>query len=180
MDRMERWGSEFQKAAAADQLSLCRDHLRRLGLSVEPELLLKGTLLVVPTCCAYASIDGRSSDGFLNLQKYRPADAPKAKYAFTFDLFGAAFGRVLAEDINYGFDMADLNENPWFDLKCSGYHRFWVSRTDGQGLTDEEQKLLEEKITNDLRFDYSEDELDVWFSDGEIKGILEVNVQDLE
>ncbi|MFC1896888.1 hypothetical protein ACFL0Q_09600 [Thermodesulfobacteriota bacterium] len=177
---LQRWEHEFRKAAVADNLSLCRDHLQRLGLPDDPELLLKGTVLVVHACCAYATLDGQSPGGFLKLQKYRPTDAPEAKYALTFDLYGKAFARVLISTERGVLDLADLYGHPWYEFEVCGYSRFWVSRTDWQDLSADELAQIQTEITEDLRFDYEDDELDFWFDDTVIQGALEVNLQDVD
>jgi hypothetical protein len=115
VNSLERWEVEFRKAAEADNFVLFRDHLHRLGLPDEPELLVHGTVLVVQACCAYANLDGQPTAGFLQLQKYCPAEAPCAEYAFTFDLCGKGFARVLASAKLRGLDLADLYGHPWFE-----------------------------------------------------------------
>jgi hypothetical protein len=177
---LERWEVEFRKAAKVDNLVLCRDHLHRLGLPDEPELLVHGTVLVVQACCAYARIDGQSTDGFLQLQKYCPADAPDAKYAFTFDLFGKGFARVLVPAKNVVLDLADLYGHPWREYKMCGYRCLWVSRTDGEDLSGDELTKIQTEVTEDLRFDYLDDELNFWFNDSAVEGILQVNLQDVD
>ena len=89
----EQWEHEFRNAAEADNLALFRDHLQKLELPDEPEALLNGTIQLVGACCAYASLDGQAFENFLLMQKYRPDDVDDAKYTFTFDLCGKAFGR---------------------------------------------------------------------------------------
>jgi len=175
----ERWERDFRRAAKADNLALFRDHLSTLGLPDEPEALLHGTILVVNACCAYARLDGQSLAGFLQLQKYFPDDAPDAKYAFTFDLCGKTFGRVLVSSKVGTFDLADLYEHPWWEYKVCGYNCFWVSRTDGEYLSAEDLTQIETEVTEDLRFDYTEDELSFWFYHCVNEGALLVTLQDV-
>jgi hypothetical protein len=176
---LKRWEREFRSAAKADNLELFRDHLHRLGLPEEAEALLRGTVLVVQACCTYASIDGQSPAKFLAMQKYRPADVGDARYAFTFDFWGKAFARVLVSSKGGLLDLADLYGYPWLDYKVCGYRYLWVSRTDGEDLSAEELAQIETEITKDLRFDYSEDELDFWFDDTALEGVLYVMLQDV-
>jgi hypothetical protein len=75
---LTQWEREFRKAAKADKLVLFRDHLKRLELPGEPELLLEGTVEAVTACCAYLNVDGRPFDKFLAMQRYNPAVAPYA------------------------------------------------------------------------------------------------------
>ena len=88
-----RWEQGLRKAAKADKYAILRDHLHKLDLPDNPELLLEGTIHLVRACLAYASIDGQSPGGFLEMQKYDPGEAVDAKYAITFDLCGKAFGQ---------------------------------------------------------------------------------------
>jgi hypothetical protein len=176
---LDRWEREFRRAAKADDFSVCRDHLDRLNLPDEPELLVHGTVLVVQACCAYASLDGQSLAGFLELQKYCPDDAPDAKYAFTLDLCGEGYARVLVPAKRGFLDLADLYGHPWWEYKVVGFWRLWVSRTDGEDLSRRELAQIEIEVTEDLRFDYSEDELDLRFDDSAVKGVLQIHVQDV-
>ena len=176
---LEQWEHEFRNAAEADNLALFRDHLQKLELPDEPEALLNSTILVVHACCAYASLDGQTSERFLEMQKYQPDDVGDAKYTFTFDLCGKAFGRVLVTSKVGTIDLADLYGHPWWEYEVCGYHSFWVSRTDGEDLSAEELAQIQEEVTYDLRFDYTEDELDFWFDDSSVVGSLLVTLQDV-
>jgi len=175
---LKKWEREYRKAAQADDLELYREHLHKLGLPGEPELLLHGTILVVQACCAYASIDGQPIARFLGFQKYSPAEVPDAKYSFTFDLYGKGFARVLLSAKLELLDLADLYGHPWWEYEVCGYRCFWVSRTDGEDLSPEELVQIETEITEDLRYDYSDDELDFWFDDTAVEGVLKVTLQD--
>jgi len=112
---------------------------------------------------AYASVDGQEFSEFLALQRYNPAEAASAKYAFTFELCGKAFARVLVSAKFKVLDLADLYGHPWWDYKVCGYNMIHISRTDGRKLSSAELLRLERDVTADLRFDYSESELDVEF-----------------
>ena len=181
-----RWQQDFREAAKADRYAILRDHLRRLDLPDNPELLLEGTIHLVQGCLSYAILDGQPYGGFLGMQKHDPAEAPDAMYAVTFDLCGKAFGRVLALPIvgesaiqrGFGFDLADLYGHSWQCYERVGYNRFWISSIDEDGFTSEERAELELVVTYDLRFDYPEEELDIWFDDSATEGSLLVTVQD--
>jgi hypothetical protein len=177
---LQRWEREFRKAAEADEYTLLRDHLCRLELPEDPALLLEGTIQLVIACEAYASIDGQSFAAFLKMQSYDPSDAVDAKYAFTFDLCGKAFGCVLFSKKMGVLDLADLYNHPWQDYKVCGYHSIFISRIDGRKLGSRELARLERAVTYDLRYDYSEAEVDFWFDDATIEGILLITVQDHE
>jgi len=174
------WKQQFWKDAAADKLTLFREHLKKLGLPDKPKQLLEGTILAVQACCAYAQIGGRSYDDFLAMQKYDISDAINAKYEFTFDIFGMSYARVLtSKELAPFLDLADLYEQPWNKYEVCGYNEIWVSRTDGKALTAREKAELEKNVIADLRFDYSEDELGFWFDDSTIEGVLRVYVYDV-
>jgi hypothetical protein len=174
---LKRWPLKFKKDAEADNYVLFREHLQKLNLADNPELLLEGTIQVVIACAAYASIDGQPFNAFLKMQRYDPADAVAAKYAFTFDL-KRSFGRVLVASKGAIPDLADLYGHPWQDYKIVGCRSVFVSRTDNRKLGRREVSSLEKQVTYDLRFDYSEDELDLWFDDQSVAGVLQVVVQD--
>jgi len=181
-----RWAQDFREAAKADGYAILRDHLRRLDLPDNPELLLEGTIHLVQACLSYAILDHQSYARFLGMQKYDPAEAADAMYAVTFDLCGKAFGRVLvppsagdsASQQGFVFDLADLYGHSWQCYERVGYECFWVSRIDGDDLTCEELAEIELVVTYDLRFDYGEEELDIWFDDLSTEGSLLVCVQD--
>src|SRR3954464_3426912 len=86
---IERWERDFRAAAKADKYAVLRDHLQRLELPDSPELLLEGTIRAVRACSHYSALDHQDDeqfDQFLEMQRYNPADATDARYAFTFDL----------------------------------------------------------------------------------------------
>jgi len=174
----QQWRREFRKSARDDRYAVLRDHLHRLCLPDRPERLLEGTILVVQACLAYAGLDGQPAGSLLGMQVYDPGDAADAKYAITFDLHGKAFARLLAAPGLTTLDLADLYGHPWDRYGCCGYGRFWISRTDGSRLTRTQRLRLEQVVTGDLRFDYCDDEIDIWFDDRSAKGSLLVTVQD--
>jgi len=177
---LKRWEREFRRGAKADKYTILRDHLRKCGLPDDPETSVEATISVVQACAAYNILDGQALDGFLAMQKYDPNEVGEATYAFTFDIFGKAYARVLVRTIKVpGLDLADLYDHPWEDYKLCGYRGFWVSRNDGIDMSRRNLKQIEKEVTEDLRFDYCEDELDIFFDDESVSGILHVTVQDL-
>ena len=177
---LKRWISKFRKDARTDQYTLFRKHLRDLALPDDPELLTEGTIQVVIASAAYASLDGQSFAAFLNMQRYDPAEAIDAKYAFTFDLCGKASARILVPTKAIIPDLADLYGHPWEDYKVCGYHAIYISRIDGKKLVSSELARLEKEVTEDLRYDYSADELNLWFDNESVDGVLKVFVQDCD
>ena len=160
------WARTFRAAAEADDYAIFRDHLRRLELPDEPLLLLEGTIHFVVMWSAFFSLDRTESFArLLRMQTYDPAQATEAHYAFTFDLCGKAYARVLV-DTKYGnLDLADMNEAPWNEYRVAGYRGFWVSHLDWSPLTQGEREQLEQEIEGDLYYDYSRQELQVDFID---------------
>jgi hypothetical protein len=147
-------------------------------VQADPDLLLEGTIEFVSAIAAFATIDGRSVRNFLDSQKYDPSTANDATYAVTFDVSGRGFARVLADTRLQTLDLADLYGMPWDRFQRVGFTRFWVSRVDGVDLSVAELERLEQDITEDLLFDYGEDELDFWFDPDTYKGAMLVSVQD--
>ncbi|MBM4443734.1 MAG: hypothetical protein FJ020_00350 [Chloroflexi bacterium] len=151
----------------------------RLGLLDKPKLLLEGTIRVVQAIVAYAIVDGQPSDFSLRMQRYNPSLAPDARYAFTLDLCGKAFARILVDAGLRTLDLADLHNHPLDDFQVAGYHRIWVSHPDWSPITAGELQQLEEAVTNDLRSGYSEDELAVSFQPLPDLSCLLVSLHDL-
>ena len=174
------WEKRLRAAASSDSYALFRDHMRRLSLPEKPELMLEGTIRVVQAILAYATLDGQPLGRFLNMQGYNPCEAPDARYAFTFDLCGKAFARVMVNSKLETLDLADLYNHPWFDYEVAGYQRIWISHPDWSRLTSVELEQLKSEVTDDLRFDYLEDELDFWFDDSLDASYLFVGLQDVE
>jgi len=177
---LKSWEREFRRDANVDELVIFRDHLRLLDLPDKPELMLEGTIQVVQACCAYAKLDGQPLTDFLAMQRYNPAWSGNARYAFTFDLCGKASARVLVTSKMEVLDLADLYGQPWPDFKACGYYSFWITRANGTALSNEERAQLEEEVIYDLRFDYSEDELVIWFDEDSIYGAMSVSVHDCD
>ncbi len=177
-DLISAWQTRFRKAAEADQMSLLRQHLEMLELPDEPALLLKGTLAMVPVCLAYRNMDGHDLDTFLYRQAYDPARSQNAGYVLTFDLYGQAYGRIAVDAELRECDLADMFGASWMDLHLCGYHGFYITRVDAQELTAEEVATLKELVENDLFFDYTEDELSVWFDDSRSPHYLYVDVSE--
>ena len=85
-------------------------------------------------------------------------------YSLT-DFRGEAFGRVL---IPGNIAVLDLGELYNYPLKNPGFNKIYVSRVDGRHLSRKDLAHLEMEITYDLRFDYSEGEVDIDFDERSI------------
>src|SRR5665647_923217 len=127
---------------------------------------------------AASDVYKRQLAAFLKMQRYDPAEAVDAKYAFTFDICSKAFARVLVATKGAIPDLADLYNHPWQDYKVCGYHSIYISCIDGRKLGTRELARLEKEVTYDLRYDYSEADVDLWFDDQTIERVLAVGVQD--
>jgi len=180
---INQWERSFRASAKVDEYAILRNHLRRLGLPDSPDLLLEGTIHAVQACKDYSTLDrpdGKNFIPLLDMQRYNPADSQDARYAFTFDLGGKAYAMLLVEPGFRTIDLADLYGHPWHDYKVVGYNSISISRTDWKELTKEELRQLEEDVIGDLRFDYSEDEVEFSFEDSLDKTYLMVSVHDVE
>jgi hypothetical protein len=126
-------------------------------------------------------MDGRSADlaAFLDRQTYDPAKGKFAQYVYTFDICGKACARVLIDSKGGTLDLADLYGFPWDDYKVVGFSTLWVSHPDWSPISKQEVKKLEELITSDLQFDYSDKEIQICCEDGFDEAYLYVTVQDV-
>ncbi len=167
-----RWANQFRRDALEDGMMLLRKHLRRVGLPDEPEKLIDGTIMYMSGCCAYLKIDGHSIDEFLAMQLYRPALDANSCYSFTFNLLERTFGRIITPLHAKYLDLADLHDHPWNDFKMAGYSDFRVARLDDDDLSEDEIEDIERAITDDILFDYAEDEVDIWTDRDTICGVL--------
>ncbi len=186
----QEWERNFRAAAKADGYAIFRDHLRRLKLPGSPKLLLEGTILAVRATCGYRLMDnsdGEHVDQLLEMQHYNPADSTNARYAYTFEIFGDTYARVLVESGSKAIDLADLFNHPWEEYKVAGFNYLYISRTNWSGLSAEELRQLEDDVTADLRYDYCEEEVDIlfdevdfWFDGQRGENYLMIRVFDVE
>lgn len=174
------WERSFRQEAESNSYQVLRAHLKKVELPDAPELLLEGTILFVQTCVGYLMLDNRAVEKFLAQQQYDPAGVTDAPYLVTFDIHGKAFARITTPLTFKQLDCADLYGTPWNRYERVGYNQFWISRADCQDLSLDEISALDEAVTDDLRFDYAEDELAFWFDPDTLPGILLVSVQDVE
>jgi hypothetical protein len=179
------WENSFKAAAKADKCRLFREHLSWLSLPNKPKLMLEGTIFVMQAIACYAKIDGIPMEPFLAMQQYDSAKAPDARYVFTFYLSKNVFARVLTENNNSPLDLADLYGQPWFKYKTVGYPRLWISHPDYSPLVSTEMEHLKDIVSDDLSFDYNEDELSFHFEecpDGRflLVGLHDVEAEDIE
>lgn len=158
---LEIWARKFGEAAKADGFARLREHLRLLGLPNRPKLLLDGTVHFVEMWSGFHSLDHDAGKfaHLLRMQTYVPLAATRALYACTFNLFGKAYARVFVDSKFSNLDLADMFDAPWDAYQVAGYSEFFVSRLHAGPLTRKQRLLLQATITDDLRYDFSEDEL---------------------
>lgn len=175
-DELSRWEAQFRRDAKADGMALFRAHMQFVALPDAPEKLLEGTIPFVRASCAYLNIDACPIDQFLSLQTYKPTADANSNYAFTFHVSDRIYSRLVSPIQGKLIDLADLFNHPWYEFKMSGYDGFRFSRLDQCALTINEQAMLEKEIENDIRFDYSENEVEFWIEEDLHEGVLEVCV----
>jgi len=174
------WENSFKAAAKADKCRLFREHLSWLSLPNKPKLMLEGTIFVMQAVARYSKIDRIPIEPFLAMQQYDPGNVPDARYVFTFYLAKNVFARVLIGDQKSPLDLADLYGQPWFKYKRVGYHRLWINHPDYSPLDCAEMDYLKELVTEDLSFDYREDELSFHFEECPYSRFLLVGLRDVE
>jgi hypothetical protein len=177
---LRQWEKVFRADARADNYALFRNHLRKLELPEEPRLLLEGTIRMMRAIWVFANMDHQPLGQFLKMQQYDPSKSSDACYAFTFDLCGKAYARIMADSKLVLPDLADLYNYPWETYKAVGYTSVSISRPDFTRLTEKELDALETEVTDDLLFDYSEDEINIWFDPRTDNTYLFVIVEDVE
>lgn len=167
-----RWAKRFRCEAMMDGAALLRDQLRRLELPDEPTKLVEGTILLVSTAAAYSANEGGGLKEFFAQQAYRPSLDPNTYYSFTFNLRDNTYGRVITPLTKKTLDLADLWGHPWHEFKMCGYNEIRISRLDNAELSDAECARIETAITDDIYFDFTEDEVDVVFDPQLIPNVL--------
>ena len=98
-------------------------------------------------------------------------------YLVTFDIHGKAYARITLPGSLRPLDLADLYGTPWDQYERVGFGDFWISRVDGNALSAQEIAVFKDTVVSDLRFDYSEDEIAIWFDPDSQQGTLKVTVQ---
>lgn len=180
-EMLDQWEREFRTAALVDEMTIFRDHLRRLGLPDSPYLMLEGTIQIVRRCASYAAVDQRVEGfrDFLAMQTYDPAQSTESRYAYSFDIFGKAFGRVLIKAYDGTLDLADIYGSPWNEHELVGFRYLWVSHPDWSPLLPGEASEIDDAITSDLRFDYTDEEVDFWCDDSLDESYVGVSIWDV-
>lgn len=160
-DTFAIWFDEFAAEARADDFSEFHRHLTYLDMRFPPNALLDGTEMLVAAVMAYNDIDGQEYDSFIQQQRYRLCGEGLPHYCITFDLGGRGVGRVLTDRKIGHVDFADLYDHLWHFLKTAGFNEAWISRLDGQPITDVELAEIRKRVCDDLYYDFDESELAV-------------------
>lgn len=176
---LAQWEKSFRGDAKADDYRIFREHLRRLDMPEKPNMLLDGTVVVVQMCAAYLELDGQEVIEFLERQTYDPRKSSDMPYQVTLDIHRKAYARINLPASLRPVDLADLYGAPWNDYGVVGYCDIWISRIDEVPLSPDEIAKFETVVEEDLRFDYSEDELSFWFDPDTHDGVLKVSIQDV-
>lgn len=155
----EDWLRQFMREASADAAHEIQRHIDYLKLDCSSGKLLKGTRFLVSAVIANLSMDGRNSECFIAQQKYRLCGKTLPHYILTFDLGKHNFGRLLADRNISRIDFADLFNHPWHAFETIGFNRVYISRLDGQPFDPGETGELERRFTQDIYYDYSEQEV---------------------
>ena len=171
-DAFRKWVNRFRCEAVIDSASLLRKHLQRIGLPDEPEKLVEGTILCVNVAGAYSENEGRAIKEFLSQQSYRPTLDPNSYYSFTFNLREHTFARIFTPLKDKTLDLADLYGHPWNQFKMCGYSEIRVARLDDADLSEAEYENIEKTITDDIFFDFTDDEVYIAFDREAVTGIL--------
>ena len=176
---LAQWEKSFRADAKADDYRIFQAHLESLDLPDQPIMLLDGTIVFVQMCVAYLELDGQEVIEFLDRQTYDPRKSRDVPYQVTFDIHQKAYARLNLPASLRPVDLADLYGAPWNEYRVVGYCNIWISKIDEVPLSLEEIAKFETVVNEDLRFDYSEDELNFWFDPDAHAGVLKVSVQDV-
>lgn len=174
---LQTWELEFRADFARDRGSRFESLLERFGLPPDAQEMLEGTIDFVTACTAFPRLDAVAISAFLADQRY-DGGGGAATYELTFDMYGFGTARLLvAPDMNT-VDLEVLFEHPWERLDATGFSAFWISRSDGDELSEDEIEELARVIRRDIWFDGRED-VDICFDRSSTAGALAVDVYEI-
>ena len=153
------WQRQFAADAVADDANEILRHIDYLGLDCSRADMLMGTDMLLAAAIAYSHMDGRDCTDFIRQQRYWLRGEGLPFYILTFDLVKKHFGRLLTEKKISGVDFADLFNHPWNEYRTAGFHAVHISRLDGEPIEDDERQALELRFTEDMYFDYTDEEV---------------------
>lgn len=164
----DRWLRQFSADAVADDANELQRHIDYLQLGCSRADLLHGTDLLVLAVMTYLSLDGRDCEPFIEQQKYWLCGEGLPHYILTFELGEKHFGRLVADKKISGIDFADLFNHPWYAYKTAGFSEVYISRLDGEPFDPGEIDDLERRFTEDICYDYEEDEVSAFVQPTEL------------
>jgi hypothetical protein len=164
----DRWLRQFLSDAAADDSAAVQRHIDHLGLECSSADLLLGTGQLVAATMAFLSVDGQEIDSFLNRQSYRPGTEGASHYFLMFNMGQGHFGRLIADREITHIDFADLFDYPWEAFETAGFTDVFITRIDGTQMEADELDQLYQRFTEDIYFDYGEDEVAATVGDTEL------------
>ncbi len=156
------WQRQFAADAVADDANEIRRHIEYLGLDCSRAAMLTGTDLLVAAVMAYQQMDNQDCEGFVEQQRYWLCGDDLPFYCLTFNLGKKYFGRLLTNKNMDGVDFADLFNHPWYPFETAGFHEVHISRLDGSPITMEELEAMERRFTEDMYYDYTDDEISAY------------------
>lgn len=188
-DLLMEWEARYRLEATADgyaRLDTFLEGLEGAGVPVSntASRLVDGTVLVMRACWAYWDLDGRTSGArrFLQAQRYPDGVSDLTGYVLTFDLYGTALAKVAIPEgpILADIDLADLYAHPWHPYRLVGYNRLYITHADWSEITASELRELESQVLQDIRYDFTDEEVDLWFETSRDATSLTVSLQDLD
>jgi hypothetical protein len=174
---LHAWEQAYRQDFEKDSGAVFATILQRFGLDVDAPAMLEGTIEFVRATAALRELDNLDVVAFLAEQRYAP-QCTATTYSLVFDVcqHGAAC-LLTTPDLKF-IDLADLYGWPWERLELVGYSSFWVYRIDGQALDAAEIEALDQQVSNDIAFDYGDDEVSVDFDPDSFEGALTVTICD--
>jgi hypothetical protein len=156
------WQRKFAADAVADDANEIRRHIEYLGLDCSRADMLEGTDLLLAAAMAYQQMNSLDCEDFVKQQRYwlRGVDLPF--YCLTFNLGKKHFGRLLTNKNMDGVDFADLFNHPWYPFETAGFYEVHISRLDGEPIEPEELEALELRFTEDMYYDYTDEEVSAY------------------
>ena len=150
---------QFSADAEADDYAEIRRHIEYLGLDGSPAAMLEGTNFLLLAIMTYCKMDNRTCKPLIKQQRYWLCGEDLPFYCLTFIFNDGHFGRVLTDEKISFVDFADLYDHPWEKYKTVGFDRVYISRLDGDILFEDELETLTRRISEDIYFDFAEDEV---------------------
>ncbi len=164
-----QWQRQFAADAVADDCAEILRHIEYLELGCSRADMLVGTDMLLFAVLIYLQMDGQDCESFLKGQRYWLCGEDLPFYCLTFNFGKGHFGRVLTDKAITGVDFADLFNHPWNEYKTAGFHEVHISRLDGEPIDTSELENLERRFTEDMYYDYTEDELEAYINRTELQ-----------